>query len=498
MAGAAAGAAFSIELMGELDTVVSTAARASDFAALDDDELAAVVLGLEAGQSKFDAARACAVAELDARSVTEDQWGSRTGGFIAHETHTPTRAATRRVSLSRRLRDEFPVLGQALADGVVAWSHVEAFCQQANPRIAGLLGLLLPELIDLATDSSFFGWATELRRIAVRLDIDGGHNPTGDVTANKVFLSASFDGTYELRGRFVGVLGASLAEMWEKETDRQYRYFKQLAELTNGETEVPPRATLRALAMVELFRKGTANSLADTNAPVTDLTITHHHGADHHSPDQEPAVSDGNVSDESCDGVGDHVGCGDMCDHPGDEFTDELSDLLDGLPANRHRDGRCARDGCRSTACEDEYTTLDGTILSAAELGCMICDPAISLLRFSGDNAVLNLQRTQRFANRDQRRALNGRDGGCIFPGCDCPASWTDKHHVDLFEHGGPTDLRNFASLCRFHHGVTHRRGWSMTANGDGTFTWTTPQGRTLHSQSHTTRTRGSPQLALR
>ena len=485
MAGAAAGAAFQIELVDEVDTIVSAAAHASDLSTLDDDELTAVVLGFETAQAKFDAARAHALAEFDARSVTDTEWGLRTGGFIASRTHTPTRSAKRRVHVARRLRDEFPLLDQALADGKLRWEHIDMFCHHANPRVAEMLGFLLPELIELAADLPFSGWASELRRIVERLDLDGGHNPNDDITANRLFIDRTLDGTIEFHGRFVGTLGASLTEMVDRETDRQYRLHKDLADRTSGETDIPPRATLRALALVELCRKGIANTLADTNAPITDLTITHHHDTnDCHCEDHDDD-SDNCDGIDNCDGTGDHAGCGDMCNNPSSRRH-----------GRRHpRTECCAKDRCRSKACNNEFITLDGTLLTSAELGCMICDPAISLLRFAGNNAVLNLQHTQRFANRDQRRAINARDGGCIFPGCDCPVSWTDKHHVDDFHLGGPTDLRNFASLCRFHHGVTHRQDWTMVANGDGTFTWTTPKGRTLHSQSHTARNRGSPQL---
>ena len=65
--------------------------------------------------------------------------------------------------------------------------------------------------------------------------------------------------------------------------------------------------------------------------------------------------------------------------------------------------------------------------------------------------------------------------------------NWCDAHHVMGWEHGGPTDLDNLALLCRRHHGITHRRGWTMTALTNQTFTWMTPTGRTLHSQRHRT-----------
>jgi HNH endonuclease len=85
--------------------------------------------------------------------------------------------------------------------------------------------------------------------------------------------------------------------------------------------------------------------------------------------------------------------------------------------------------------------------------------------------------------NRAQRRALAHPDGGCVFPGCDRPASWTDAHHVEHWQHGGPTDLANLASLCRYHHGVVHRHGWTMHVTDDQWFWWTTPTGDTFWSQ---------------
>ncbi|WP_369124700.1 HNH endonuclease signature motif containing protein, partial [Pseudomonas sp. CCI2.4] len=65
--------------------------------------------------------------------------------------------------------------------------------------------------------------------------------------------------------------------------------------------------------------------------------------------------------------------------------------------------------------------------------------------------------RDKRFATDHQRRAAAIRDGGCAFHGCDTPVSWCDLHHIDHWEHGGPTDLDNLICLCRHHHGVTHR-----------------------------------------
>jgi hypothetical protein len=113
----------------------------------------------------------------------------------------------------------------------------------------------------------------------------------------------------------------------------------------------------------------------------------------------------------------------------------------------------------------------------------LFCDPLITPLTLSINGVPLDLGRGERLANRAQRRALSHRDGGCVFPGCDAPPTWCDVHHVHFWQHGGLTDLANMAMVCRYHHGVTHRRGWAMIATDDQRFVWTTPEGRTLHSQ---------------
>ena len=75
-----------------------------------------------------------------------------------------------------------------------------------------------------------------------------------------------------------------------------------------------------------------------------------------------------------------------------------------------------------------------------------------------------------------------------MFPGCDAPVNWCDAHHVRRHSDGGPTEMTNLALLCRRHHGIVHRDGWSMTANpdpgdGEGFYRITTPTGAVLHTR---------------
>jgi hypothetical protein len=93
---------------------------------------------------------------------------------------------------------------------------------------------------------------------------------------------------------------------------------------------------------------------------------------------------------------------------------------------------------------------------------------------------ILDLGRTQRLASRAQRRALEVRDGGCVFPGCGRPPGWCDAHHLWHWIDGGPSDLWNLALLCRWHHTFMHEGGWRLDRDPDGRFTATPPDDHRL------------------
>ncbi len=73
---------------------------------------------------------------------------------------------------------------------------------------------------------------------------------------------------------------------------------------------------------------------------------------------------------------------------------------------------------------------------------------------------VVALGRETRLYTRRQRVALAARDGGCRFPGCDRPPSWTEAHHIVPWSEGGATDLSHGVLLCRHHHLLLHNNGW--------------------------------------
>jgi hypothetical protein len=79
----------------------------------------------------------------------------------------------------------------------------------------------------------------------------------------------------------------------------------------------------------------------------------------------------------------------------------------------------------------------------------------------------LNLGRTTRIANRDQRRALRAVHRTCVIPGCDVAFEHCEIHHVWWYDHHGPTDLALLAPVCVGHHHHIHHDGWDLAITAD-------------------------------
>ncbi|MFP5308356.1 MAG: HNH endonuclease [Actinomycetes bacterium] len=76
------------------------------------------------------------------------------------------------------------------------------------------------------------------------------------------------------------------------------------------------------------------------------------------------------------------------------------------------------------------------------------------------------------------RVAIGAVDGGCRWPGCDRPISWTDLHHLTHRSRGGSHTDGNLVALCRRHHRAHHDHGWHITMDpATRTVTITSPTG---------------------
>ena len=74
------------------------------------------------------------------------------------------------------------------------------------------------------------------------------------------------------------------------------------------------------------------------------------------------------------------------------------------------------------------------------------------------------------------RRALDVRDRGCVFVGCDAPTWWCDAHHVLHWIDGGETSLENGALLCERNHTKVHH-GFRIELQPNGRWRTYRPDG---------------------
>ncbi|TFB83770.1 HNH endonuclease [Cryobacterium algoricola] len=103
------------------------------------------------------------------------------------------------------------------------------------------------------------------------------------------------------------------------------------------------------------------------------------------------------------------------------------------------------------------------------------CDSGLLDVTFDNHGSGIDLGREQRTFSSAQRAALALRDGGCMWPGCDRPPSWTETHHIQHWKDDeGPTNLDQGILLCRADHLRLHNEHWRITRDDTGRY-WLTP-----------------------
>ena len=98
----------------------------------------------------------------------------------------------------------------------------------------------------------------------------------------------------------------------------------------------------------------------------------------------------------------------------------------------------------------------------AATVQRLACDASIRRVLLGPQSTVLDVGRALRVPTAAGLAALRVRDRGCVWPGCDRPASWTSAHHLLHWGHGGGSDLANLILLCHRHHWSVHEGGWQV------------------------------------
>jgi len=121
----------------------------------------------------------------------------------------------------------------------------------------------------------------------------------------------------------------------------------------------------------------------------------------------------------------------------------------------------------------------NGQALALDTVRRITCDS--SLLRITEDDAgnPLDIGRKTRAVPPALRRALQARDSGCRFPGCN-HRRFVDAHHIRHWADGGDTSIDNLVLLCRHHHRLVHENGFGVERATDNSVRFRRPNGHII------------------
>ena len=128
------------------------------------------------------------------------------------------------------------------------------------------------------------------------------------------------------------------------------------------------------------------------------------------------------------------------------------------------------------SVCEDSY----GAPLGVESVRALLCSGLITPIVRGASGTVLDLGRTTRTPNREQRRALRAMYRTCVAHGCEVPFDRCELHHIVEWAPGGPTNLDNLVPTCSRHHHQIHTYGWQLDLASDRTLTVLDRHGRVV------------------
>jgi hypothetical protein len=106
--------------------------------------------------------------------------------------------------------------------------------------------------------------------------------------------------------------------------------------------------------------------------------------------------------------------------------------------------------------------------ISSRTVERLACDCSVTRMLLGSDSMVIDVGRAKRTISGPARKALNVRDGGCTWPSCDRPSTWSSGHHLVHWFHGGTNEPHNLTLLCYRHHWMVHEGNWQIVRGDDG------------------------------
>jgi Domain of unknown function (DUF222) len=391
---------------------------------------------------RFSAKLTAAVGDFDAAGAWRDDGATSMTAWLRESVGLSSREASRWARTARRLR-ELPVTAAAYEAGVLSGGQVQAIVSNLNDEITPLFADAERELVGKLAGMSVRDVTTVMQEWAAAAKDHLQPDPDGEppLPERSLHLSETLDGR--------GELSASLDPEGKALTQAALR----LAESPDTNSEHPrPPAQRRADALVDIMRFFLDHQ-------------TDQRGG-RHRPHLNVVVNYETLTGAAC-----------PCPHcPGHHTHTPAS------PGDRANAASSSGSGTATPSCSGSGAggrLLDGTVLDAATIRRLACDCGIHRVVMAGRSSILDYGWTTRTIPANLWAALVIRDQTCRFPGCDRPPQWCEAHHVQPWEHGGPTAITNLVCLCSRHHHLLHGPGWHARLHPDGTFEVTAPDGRT-------------------
>ncbi|MDQ2677284.1 MAG: HNH endonuclease, partial [Actinomycetota bacterium] len=399
--------------------------------------------------------RMALLAETHHRAVTERKAGLRLKAYLGHVHHVAGATSARQVATAKKLR-VLPEIADALELGLISFDHAALLARLCVPRVSAVMVELQPRFIELALVERFDQWAHTVRGLISLADQDGpGPGPLGE-PQNRLRMTDGLDGALHLDIDLYGASAAKVRASLLKEGERQWRHQTRQPE--------PDTDTHRDTAQGDTEADDSASGSADgaTGSDADGGSCCEHDGTFAEYPQRCLLLADGLVE---------LIGKG-MVDRANGKMP--VTDVTLIVPAS----------GPLRAWTPDGVRLQDGTIRR------LLCNGIFTPMVVDNLGVPLDMGLAKRLYKPNQKKAILVRDGGCGHPGCPAPEDWCEIHHVEHWEHGGPTDGPNGFPGCSFHHDLWHSEGWSVepdpdTHHLDQGFIIINPDGEILRSQRH-------------
>lgn len=408
--------------------------------------LAAVVERVER-LATLDATAAAAKSELEAGLVAAreiEAWvEARRSGIVTQLAAVDafpesTIAAAAKTSIGRASKTterastlvETPTLAGALGDGAVTAGHIDAVTRagkQLNTDQRSELFDRVETLVDVAAAATVEEFAKRVRLEAQRIEAtDGMDRYERQRRATRVSTWTDLDGMWNLRGRFDPLTGTRIASKLDQAVETLF------AETTPEHAPSDPIEKQRFLTAEALARLVTDNVQGGKPGRAEFLAV---------------------IDAGSPTGV--------VTDLDLDVNTAELSPSRVSWPIP-----------------VEIPTQVLAKLVGSADsdvVGVVVCNGVV--LHAPGS---LDQGRTNRIANRAQRRSLRAMYATCSIPGCSVGFDRCHIHHIIWWRSGGRTDLANLIPLCTKHHTNVHHDGWTISLGPNRELTLTLPDGQIM------------------